>query len=341
MLKTIPIINKAVEGPKEKYNILTFDTHERYQTQLCKTGHNFYSFKYKDCKDWDTAYAPKPDNYYTLPVDTIPHGLSMDMVLSQSKFGQFQVGSQIAATLGLPLISLEHTLPIPNWPPQQLEAFKNMIGHENVFISEYSVGRWGMNFGCPTSVVHHSVDSETFKPKEVDKKVDILSVVNEFVDRDYCCNYQGWLRIASQFEGKKIDVVGKDSEKITQDIPAVDGGVANGVEDLVERYNSAKIFLNTSTISPVPTSLLEAMACGCAIVTTSTCMIPEIIENGVNGYSSNDEKELASYINTLLENEDLRKSMGQRARETVVEKFSEELFNSNWNRIFDKVYGVI
>jgi len=40
---------RAVRGimrrcnPAEKLNILTFATHERYEENLCKTGHNFYS----------------------------------------------------------------------------------------------------------------------------------------------------------------------------------------------------------------------------------------------------------------------------------------------------------
>ena len=35
----------------EKLNILTLATHERYEENLCKTGHNFYSLKYG--KEWD------------------------------------------------------------------------------------------------------------------------------------------------------------------------------------------------------------------------------------------------------------------------------------------------
>jgi len=331
--QTMAILDK-VNGAKDKYNILTFDTHERYQSQLCKTGHNFYSFRYNNCKQWDTSYATMPDNYYILPQDSLIGGLHIDFILSQSKFGQFQVAQQIQNILKVPILSLEHTLPIPDWPQQQLDMFKSMVGQENVFISEYSVDKWAMS--CPPTVIHHSVDTETFKPTQVDQTTDILSVVNEFADRDYCCNFSGWQRIVSAFSDKTIDVVGKDSEKI----PNVKGGTANGIDDLVSRYNGCKIFLNTSTISPVPTSLLEAMACGCAVVTTATCMIPEIMENGVNGYCSNDEDQLKEYISELLNNEDLRKAMGDKARETVLEKFSEEKFINNWNKTFHKVYGV-
>ena len=330
--KTLGIINKSLSPTKERYKILTFYTHERYQTQLCKTGHDFYSFRHQGCKEWDNNYAEVPQNYYIMPPNSIISGLSFDLILSQSKFGQFQVSQQLNGTFDIPVVSLEHTLPIPSWPDQQLEAFKSMVGDVNVFISEYSVGQWGID--CDPRVVHHSVDTKLFAPTEdrkgaPDARPEVLSVVNDFKNRDYCCNYSGWQRVIEGFDTK---LLGTCSEGLSKP--------AESIEDLILEYNTAKVFLNTSTISPVPTSLLEAMSCGCAVVSTATCMIPEIIENGVNGFMSNDEEELRGYIGTLLGDENLRKSMGEKARKTVIENFSEESFINNWNEIFDLAYGV-
>tara|TARA_R100000008_G_scaffold86093_1_gene77882 strand:- start:13423 stop:14430 length:1008 start_codon:yes stop_codon:yes gene_type:complete len=330
--RTASIINRSLNATKDKYNILTFDTHERYQTQLCKTGHNFYSFRYDNCKEWDNTYAELPGNYYILPKNSLISGIEFDFILTQSKFGQFQVASQINQTLNIPIISLEHTLPIPSWPQEQLQAFRSMVGDINLFISEYSIDQWKMN--CDPRVIHHSVDTELFSPTEERKgepatHAEILSVVNDFKNRDYCCNYNGWKRVTEGFEAR---LLGTCSEGLSKP--------AESIEDLVLEYNTAKVFLNTSTISPVPTSLLEAMSCGCAVVSTATCMIPEIIENGVNGFMSNDEEELKKYIHTLLGDEHLRKSMGQEARKTVIENFSEESFINNWNKTFDIAYGV-
>jgi glycosyltransferase involved in cell wall biosynthesis len=323
--KTISIINKSF-GPKEKYNILTFDTHERYQSQLAKTGHNFYSFRYEECKIWNEEYAPYPDNYYRLPKNAIMNGLDFDFILSQSKFGQFQVAKRLQKYLDIPLISLEHTLPIGSWPDKYLEMLKLMKGDLNVFISSYSADQWGMD--CESTVIHHSVDSELFKPSDCEQSTDILSVVNDFANRDYCCNYKGWQRITKGF-----------SVKLVGDNPGISKPAKN-TQELTKEYQSCKIFLNTSTISPVPTALLEAMACGCAVVTTATCMIPDIIKNGVNGFMSNNEEELRDYINSLLNSEELRKNIGKEARNTVLNNFSEDKFISSWNSVFDKAYGV-
>lgn len=314
-------------GEPEKYNILTFAAHERYQSQLAKTGHNFYLFQSDGVKNWNNDYAPLPDNHYILPRETLYKGLSFDMILSHSKFGQFQMSELINKNLGLPIISLEHTVPTPNLKQEWLDEIKNMTGDIAVFISEYSKDVWDLNTD-EYEIVHHSVDTEIFKPRSIEKKPYVLSVVNDFINRDYCCNYSGWVRIT---EGLDTRIVGDNGEI---------GSPADSVDDLINEYNSAQVFLNTSTFSPIPSVVLEAMACGSAVVSTATCMIPEIIEHGVNGMISNDESELRSYIEQLLSDKDLREKIGKAARETILNKFTEESFLNNWNKIFAKAYEV-
>tara|TARA_B100000676_G_C17793081_1_gene688107 strand:+ start:34 stop:753 length:720 start_codon:yes stop_codon:yes gene_type:complete len=233
----------------------------------------------------------------------------------------------INKNLGLPIISLEHTVPTPNLKQEWLDEIKNMTGDIDVFISEYSKGVWDLNTD-EYEIVHHSVDTETFKPRSIEKKPYVLSVVNDFVNRDYCCNYSGWVRIT---EGLDTRLVGDNGDI---------GSPASSVDDLVNEYNSAQVFLNTSTFSPIPSVVLEAMACGSAVVSTATCMIPEIIEHGVNGMISNDESELRSYIEQLLSDKDLREKIGKAAKETILNKFTEESFLNNWNKIFAKAYEV-
>jgi hypothetical protein len=159
VLKTLNIL-EDVGVKKEKFNILTFNTHERYQTQIAKTGHNFYSFNYEGGKDWYNGHAPMPENFYQLPKNSLYPGINFDFILVNSKFGQFQTAEEINRRLQIPIIVLEHTLPLQNWPRQQLQMFQNMKGDVNVFITQYSKYAWGMD----GDVIYHSIDTDLFRP---------------------------------------------------------------------------------------------------------------------------------------------------------------------------------
>jgi hypothetical protein len=306
-------------------NILTFPTHERYETQLAKTGHNFYSFHHKGSKKWNTDQLPIPENYYVLPEDSLPHYIAYDAILVQSKYWQYQAAQQINKQLGLPIIVLEHTLPTPQTlTPEVIDQMKQMQGNVNVFITEYSQSAWGIEQGI---VIHHGIDTDTFVPS-VPRGDHILTVANDFKNRDYCLNYSGWGRVASGFNNK---VVG-DNPGWTKS--------AETSEELAAEYSNAGVYFNSTTISPIPTTLLEAMSCGCPVVSTATCMIPHIIEHGINGFISNDEEELRHYIKLLLNDKELADKLGKSARETILNKFSQDRFVSDWNSLFQKVYEV-
>ena len=108
---------------------------------------------------------------------------------------------------------------------------------------------------------------------------------------------------------------------------------AASIEELVATYQNSRIFLNTSTISPVPTALMEAMSCGCAVVSTATCMIPEVIEHGVNGFITNDKEQMKQHLVDLLNDEDMAREIGDNARKTIVERYSTDLFVNNWESV--------
>ncbi len=323
MNQTFNIIKKA-KIKKEKYNILTFDTHERCQSELAKTGHNFYAFRYEGCKIWNQTFASIPSNYYIMPQNTISRGIDFDFILSQSKFGQLQISKQIQQTLHVPIISIEHTIPTKDLSQQQIETMKNLRGDINIFITEYAKNQWGYD----GHIVENAIDYDTFKPTcEEDENKYILSIVNDFVKRDYCCNYYGWKRITENLPTKLLG-----------DTPGL-SEPAKTIDDLVNEYNKCAVFFNSSTESQIPTVLIEAMACGKPVVSTATCSIPSFVTHGETGFLSNDEKELRGYLELLLNSADLRKEMGQKARESIMKRFSYDKFIQNWNHIFDLAYG--
>jgi glycosyltransferase involved in cell wall biosynthesis len=79
---------------------------------------------------------------------------------------------------------------------------------------------------------------------------------------------------------------------------------------------------------------MEAMASGCAIVSTNNCMIPEIIQHGENGLLADTADELRASCQYLLNNPDESRRLGQNAQDTIKEKYNLERFVHNWNELF-------
>jgi len=103
------------------------------------------------------------------------------------------------------------------------------------------------------------------------------------------------------------------------------------VENVFEYLKIFDIFVLPSLWEGCPVSLLEAMGFGIPCIASNVGDIPYIIENGENGFivEKNDYKKMAERIIQLIENENLREKMGQKAREKVKKWYSfEEMVNS-------------
>ena len=74
----------------------------------------------------------------------------------------------------------------------------------------------------------------------------------------------------------------------------------------------------------IPVTLLEAMAAGIAVVSTTVSGIPELIEDQVNGFLVPPENAtaLADVLQRLLTNDGLRRSISISAMETIRDRFS-------------------
>lgn len=72
---------------------------------------------------------------------------------------------------------------------------------------------------------------------------------------------------------------------------------------------SAKVMIMTSLFEGTPMVALEAMALGVPIVSTPVDGMCDLIENGVNGYLSDDNGEFADYVVDICSKNELQKKM--------------------------------
>lgn len=87
-----------------------------------------------------------------------------------------------------------------------------------------------------------------------------------------------------------------------------------------------------------PYVILEAMAAGLPIISTNIGCIPEMVENGVNGFliEPGDVEGLAEKVCLLLADEALRRRMGQASRERFLAEFTFEKFSERIRAVFEK-----
>lgn len=107
------------------------------------------------------------------------------------------------------------------------------------------------------------------------------------------------------------------------------------VKDPVAFYNSACVFVLPSYYREgLPRTILEAMACGRAVITTNWTGCREAIEDGVNGYlvPIKDSKALADKMSVLC-NRDTALKMGDAAWKICQEQYEVGIINEQMRTI--------
>lgn len=323
------ILRQSTRKDGEPLNLISWSTHERYHGSLGKTKNKFYLIQGQGVKSWNYNYSPIPENHVLLPDLNIPANIDIDIILSQNKAAHYNYAVNIARQTGIPIISLEHCLPPLGIDNVGLSQYRQYRGNIDVFISEYSRNAWGFTPDDST-VIYHGVDTDVFNDRKLERQPYVLSVVNDWQNRDYYCGFNLWRQTTNFPNPNGLPV------KVLGDNPGLSEPAKN-INDLVLHYNYCGVFLNTSLVSPIPSVLLEAAACGSPIVSTNNCAIPELITHGVNGFLSNNPNELRQYCLQLLKDKELARKMGENARTMVIQKFGMEKFVSSWQNVFRRV----
>jgi glycosyltransferase involved in cell wall biosynthesis len=101
-------------------------------------------------------------------------------------------------------------------------------------------------------------------------------------------------------------------------------------EELVAIYNSCSVFLQPSWTEGWGLTAAEAMACGCALVTTDNLGVREFAENGYSALISPIKSPdlLAQNLLRLLNNDDLRRQLAQSGYKKIQEFTWEQAVNS-------------
>ncbi|NOS67066.1 MAG: glycosyltransferase [Candidatus Peribacteraceae bacterium] len=191
-----------------------------------------------------------------------------------------------------------------------------------------SVKRTLTEWGMPGEKIHVApsfyLNAETLKPDpSIPKKFDVA----------FCARIvpnKGWdtvIRAIASLPDVSIIVVGDGPERTPMEQLAFELGMINrstfkgwlnSNADVYRAMQSAKMFVMHSTSEGGPRIALEAMAIGMPVIATRVGVMPDVIQEGVNGvFTDGTANGLAAKITMLLKDARMRENLGKEASKIV------------------------
>jgi glycosyltransferase involved in cell wall biosynthesis len=202
-------------------------------------------------------------------------------------------------------------------------------------------------------VIHHGVELDLFKPRPRPPVVADVQIVTvgRLVEKK---GFPDLLRALGRLKasGRRITCRVYGDGPLLRPLTELRDllGLADAVhfagersrETIIQALHSSDVFVLTPTVTEdgdrdgIPNVLVEAMACGLPVVSTSAGGIPELVTHGENGFltAPGDVVSIENHIATLLDSAKLRQQMGVAARRTVESGYDVNMAAERLMRIF-------
>ncbi|MEW6068414.1 MAG: glycosyltransferase family 4 protein [Nitrospirota bacterium] len=193
---------------------------------------------------------------------------------------------------------------------------------------KYIIDKFYLKGSKKIRIISNYIDIDFFKPSNItQKKKNYLIFVGRLTRQKNLLNLFEAIK-----ESKYIlDIIGdgeikeglKDCSFKNQIKINFLGRVANN--KIPEILNQYEVFILPSLYEGNPKALLEAMSCGLAVIGTDVDGIRNIIKHKENGYlCKTDSSSIRDAIDNVMSDETLRKNMGMKARQFIIENCSVE-----------------
>ena len=207
------------------------------------------------------------------------------------------------------------------------------------------------DLGLEAPKYQHKIHEHGARPVDIER----FAPTTPFADRDRTIGYLGRLD-----EEKGVDVLIEVVKQLPDDLEFVfvgDGALRPQIEeelaDKIDRgsvrlagwvdhdevpafLNSFRLLVMTSRTEGVPTTALEAMACGTPVCATPVGGIPDVVHDGETGWLLTEASPagMAARIENVVRNSDNLVATSQTARSYVVENYSFDVVVKAYRSVF-------
>jgi len=262
----------------------------------------------------------------------------------------------VAEKRGIPLILTAHNV----WDDEQFFELTRRVKWTHIVAVSHFIKKELIGIGCPhrqITVIHHGVDAGIFRPD-----IDPAPIYAKYPQLQLK-GKKVFFHPARIGLAKGCDISIKALNLVKAKVPEamlvlagtkniIDWGLTQQKDiaylvHLVEEFNlRERVLIDSYDLSEMPLlyaaslvcvypstafepfglTMLEAMASGRPMIVTNAGGMPEIIQNGVNGYviPMKGYEELAAHVVHLFNDDDLRERLGTTGRKMIETRFKSE-----------------
>ncbi len=192
--------------------------------------------------------------------------------------------------------------------------------------------------------VEHSSVTALKEELDIKDEVVVLMVARAIWDKGVREYYEAAEMLGKTYKGVKFLYVG-DTDEGNHSCAAKEFLSSSNVQwlghrdDIVELTALSDIYVLPSYREGVPRTLLEAAAMSKPIVTTDAIGCKEVVDDGYNGFlvKVKDSFSLSNGIEKLLDDEDLRDTMGRNGRIKVLKEFDVKIVVQKYMEVYEKI----
>ncbi len=243
----------------------------------------------------------------------------------------------ILRSMGKPIIfDFDDAVFLPNTSKENIyiDKFKNpnkvakIIGMSRCVIAGNSyLSNFALKYNKNVIVIPSSIDTEKYRPvpRPAEKAEIVIGWMGSNTTKDFLLDLeQAFVRLSGRYKNITFKLVGAQPSGIR--LSSV----------IYKKWKMEEEFADLNSfdigIMPVPDTEWAKGKCGFKAILYMSCGLPvvvspvganlEIIDEGVNGFFAANNEEWVNTISKLVEDGKLRRTMGEKGRDKVIQRYS-------------------